>query len=192
MKLNYRKIYKYCFQAKETDCVKLFNEIADLPYVPIHGPIHHYIVPSVMLTCYNNIYGDKYKLKPQLIEAYKRSKVVPGGNCASCGYCGAAAGVGIFLSIILNNNPLEEESWSKVMEVSATVSKEIAKNGGPRCCKRDSYIAIITAVGEIEEKFGIQLSAEEVACKYFLKNEQCRKAKCLFFPKKKKEKTISG
>lgn len=184
MKREYVRIYKHCMISSHIDCIKLFNEIADMPKVPMHGPVHHFIVPAVLLTCYNNAVGEKKQLKSQLVEVAKRAKIVPGGNCASCGYCGAAAGVGSFFSIITGNNPLEEQNWSKVMTISATVSSIIAKYGGPRCCKRDGYIALIEGAKEVEKHLGIKLIADKPMCKYFPRNNECLKQNCLFYPKK--------
>ena len=57
----------------------------------------------------------------------------------------------------------------------------IADFGGPRCCKRDSYLSILTAVDFVKENFGIQLEKEEVKCEYSDLNKQCIKDKCPFY-----------
>lgn len=186
MKKEYKKIYKYCLDSTETDIIKLANKLMDLDFVPIHGPIHHYIVPSVLLTCYNNsVGGDKETLSAMLKEAAKRAKIVPGANCANCGACGAALGFGQFASIITENSPLSTDSWQKVMQITSKCSIAIAENGGPRCCKRDVYLSLITGAKEIEEQLGIKLIAPTPMCKHFPKNNECRKQDCLYYPKKK-------
>lgn len=184
MKKEYFPINKYCIVSNQTDCIKLLNEIMDLPQVPIHGPIHHFIVPAVMLTCYNNLYGNKEQLRQQLKVAAERAATVPGANCAFCGACGAGLGIGQFASIVTETSPYSTESWNKVIEISSTCCAEIGKHGGPRCCKRDSYLAILTGVHKIKELLNIDLPAQKSTCKYFPKNKECRSNKCLFFPKK--------
>lgn len=186
MHREYKKIYKFCLDSKQVDCTKMVSELMDLPKVPIHGPVHHFIVPAAILTCYNNLYGSKEQLKSQLNIAAKRTIIIPGGNCAQCGACGAGLGVGVFASIVTENTPLSGESWNKVIEISSACGSEIGKNGGPRCCKRDTYIAVLTGVNKIKELLNINLPAKTPVCKYFPKNEQCRKEGCVFYPKKKR------
>lgn len=184
MKREYNEINKYCLNSKQVDCIKLFNEIVDLPAIPIHGPVHHFIVPAIMLTCYNNLNGNKEQLKEQLKIAAERAKIVPGANCAYCGICGAAIGIGIFTSIITSTTPYSEDTWNKVGAITSACGTEISKHGGPRCCKRDSYLAILIGVEKIKELLNIELPATKQVCKHFPKNKECRKNCCLFFPKK--------
>ena len=57
----------------------------------------------------------------------------------------------------------------------------IAINGGPRCCKRDSYIAISTAIDYIYEEFNIQMERKDINCEYSNINEQCVHENCPFY-----------
>lgn len=184
MRREYIEINKYCLSSKQTDCIKLLNEIMDLPSIPIHGPIHHFIVPAVMLTVYNNLYGNRKQLNEQLKVAADRAKAVPGANCAYYGACGAALGIGIFVSIITETTPYSLEPWSNVMAITSAIGQEMSKHGGARCCKRDSYLAILTGVQKIKELLKIELQATKPICKHFPKNKECRKEACLFYPKK--------
>lgn len=186
MKREYIEINRYCLVSKQTNCIELLNEIMDMPSVPIHGPIHHFIVPAVMLTIYNNIYGKKSQLKEQLKVAADRAKAVPGANCAYCGVCGASLGIGIFASIITKTNPFSIEQWSNVMAITSAIGQEMSKHGGARCCKRDSYIAVLTGAEKINELLKVELPATKPICKHFPKNKECRKEKCFFYPKKEK------
>ena len=54
------------------------------------------------------------------------------------------------------------------------------KNGGPRCCKRDSYLAIIEAVKFTSEKLHIDMKLNSVICTRSHLNNQCRQEKCPF------------
>lgn len=40
----------------------------------------------------------------------------------------------------------------------------IGSIGGPRCCKRDSYIAIISAIDYVAENFNIQMEKSVIKC----------------------------
>lgn len=184
MKREYIEINRYCLASKQTDCIKLLNEIMEQPSIPIHGPVHHFIVPAVMLTVFNNIYGNKDQLKEQLKAAADRAKIVPGANCAYYGVCGATLGVGIFASIVTETTPFSIEPWSNVMAITSAIGQEMSKHGGARCCKRDSYIAVLVGAEKIKELLKIELPAIKPTCKHFPKNKECRKDKCLFYPKK--------
>ena len=77
----------------EKDPLLLLEEIMDLPSVHMHGPEHHAIVPSVLLTALRNN-GERMNYDTALSEICKRAKQVPGGTCGYWGVCGAAAGAG--------------------------------------------------------------------------------------------------
>ena len=83
----------------EKDPLLLLEEIMDLPSVHMHGPEHHAIVPSVLLTALRNN-GERMNYDTALSEICKRARQVPGGTCGYWGVCGAAAGAGIFMSVM--------------------------------------------------------------------------------------------
>ncbi len=56
----------------------------------------------------------------------------------------------------------------------------IGGRGGPRCCKRDSYLAITEAVAFVKEKLGIEMKLAEIECKFSSKNQQCLGNECPF------------
>ena len=76
----------------------------DLPSVHMHGPEHHAIVPSVLLTALRNN-GERMNYDTALSEICKRARQVPGGTCGYWGVCGAAAGAGIFMSVMTDPVP---------------------------------------------------------------------------------------
>ena len=60
----------------------------------------------------------------------------------------------------------------------------MADVGGPRCCKRNSYIAIEEAVKLVEENFGVKMydyEGEVPKCTFRAKNKECIKQECKFF-----------
>ena len=52
--------------------------------------------------------------------------------------------------------------------------------GGPRCCKRDSYMAIISAIDYVAENFNIKMEKLVIKCIHSDKNNQCIKERCPF------------
>ena len=62
----------------------------------------------------------------------------------------------------------------------------IGRNGGPRCCKRDSYLAITEAVNFTNEKLGVKLHSGKITCSRSNLNNQCIQEDCPFYKKKKK------
>ena len=111
----------------------------------------------------------------------KRGKEVPGGVCGFWGACGAGISSGIYMSIITKANPLTEKAWSLSNEMTSRALSKIAEHGGPRCCKRDSYLAIIAAVQFTEEKLGIKMERNTVYCSRSDMNNQCIQKKCPFY-----------
>ena len=54
---------------------------------------------------------------------------------------------------------------------SFTLNK-IGEIGGPRCCKRNFYLAIIEAVYFTKEKLGIAMELENISCFRLMMNNQ--------------------
>ena len=71
----------------------------------------------------------------------QRGKQVPGGTCGFFGCCGAAVSAGIFGAIVLESTPLSEETWGKANLLTSKCLANEAKVGGPRCCKRNTYLS---------------------------------------------------
>jgi hypothetical protein len=56
-------------------------------------------------------------------------------------------------------------------------------NDQPRCCKRASRTAIEAAVEYIQDKLGINLvQGKKISCTYTLRNQQCAKKECPYYP----------
>ena len=62
----------------------------------------------------------------------------------------------------------------------------IGEIGGPRCCKRDSYLSILQAVDFVRENLGIHMERPRICCTYSSQNNQCIGKRCPFCRKKKK------
>lgn len=159
-------------------------ECMDLEGLPMHCPPHHFLVPAVLLTACARLEGQsEEKLSKMLKEADKRAKKVLGGFCGYYGSCGAGVGVGIFLSVYTNTTPLSEQSWQWVNEATGRSLVHIASVEGPRCCKRNGFLAFEETVRIIEERLGLSLKRpEKVVCHYFENNKECKKEKCPYYP----------
>ena len=82
-----------------------------------------------------------------------RGKAVPGGTCGFWGACGAGISAGMFVSILSGATPLTEESWGLSNQMTSKALEAISRTDGPRCCKRDSYLAILAAVDFVKNAF---------------------------------------
>lgn len=174
-----------CLNEASEDPIYIINKMMAMPFCHMHGPEHHIMVGMALLTAYKNAGGD-IDLEKSLIEMKNRGQSVPGGACGFWGACGAGISTGMFVSIISGSTPLTEESFALSHRMTARALGAIGNIGGPRCCKRDSYISIINAVGFVKENFGIGMSLHEVVCGYSAQNNQCIGLRCPF--KKKREK----
>ena len=71
---------------------------------------HHFLVPAVLLSLYYTLKNQSEKKEKAIARARQWSEKIPGGFCGFCGNCGAAVGTGIFVSIVLEANPLTDVS----------------------------------------------------------------------------------
>ena len=172
----------FLLQSGEKDPQRLLESVMALPQVHMHGPEHHAIVPCVLLTAFHNCGGGN-DLKADLSAALSRGKQVPGGTCGYWGVCGAAAGAGIYWSVLTGSNPLNKGAWAAPMRLTANCLNTLAEVGGPRCCKRTSRLAIHEAVRFTAEHLGVTMPESTVSCAYTKKNRECIGLSCPYFPK---------
>lgn len=175
------KILGLCLDERSTDPVHIIRKMMEQPFCHMHGPEHHVMVGSALLTAYKNAGGD-IDLETALVEMQSRGKCVPGGVCGFWGACGAGISAGMFISIISGSTPLKEEPWGLSNKMTSRALDRIGSIGGPRCCKRDSYLAILAAVDFVEENFGVKMKTGRFYCTHLSKNNQCIGARCPFSP----------
>ena len=168
-----------CLNTDSKNPVEIIRMMMAEPFCHMHGPEHHVMVGSALLTAYKNAGGD-IDLENALVEMQSRGKSVPGGACGFWGACGAGISAGMFVSIISKASPLTEESWGLSNFMTSKALGEIGKIGGPRCCKRDSYLSILTAIDFVKEHFGIEMEKEIVFCIHSGSNNQCIGSRCPF------------
>ena len=167
---------------KTTNPFVVMDALMDQPETNIHGPEHHALVPIALLAAYSNATASPFDLEGAIDEALKRGSQVPGGICGFWGSCGAAIGVGIAHSIVLGASPLKAEYYSEVNEATARCLMRISEVGGPRCCKRNSYLCLAEAVVSLKELTDVALdSGEAPSCKYRARNKECITQECPYF-----------
>ena len=168
-----------CLNTDSKDPVDIIRMMMAEPFCHMHGPEHHVMVGSALLTAYKNAGGD-IKLEEALMEMQSRGKNVPGGACGFWGACGAGISTGMFVSIITKASPLTRESWGLSNLMTSKALGEVGKIGGPRCCKRDSYLAILSAIDFVKEHFNIEMEKNKVVCIHSDINNQCIGSRCPF------------
>lgn len=170
-----------CLHETSTNPVAIMEHLMALPTCHMHGPEHHIMVGAALITAYHNAGGD-VDMVWALSEMVRRDKQVPGGACGNWGACGAALSTGMFVSIVTRSNPLAAETWSLSNRMTSEALLNVSKHGGPRCCKRDSYLSILAAVAFAREHLGVVMEAPtSIICTRSRFNNQCLKSNCPFF-----------
>ena len=100
---------------------------------------------------------------------------------SGCCICGAAVGTGIFMSVILNSTPLSVQERKLSNLIVADSLKTIALSGGPRCCKRDCFIALETAISFVYEHLNIKLGSSDIKCIFLNNNNECLHENCRYY-----------
>ena len=172
-------IWGLCLSETSKDPIEIINKMMSLEFCHMHGPEHHIMVGSALLTAYKNA-GGEIDLEKALIEMRSRGKSVPGGACGFWGACGAGISTGMFVSIISGSTPLANEPFGLSNQMTSKSLGAIGEVGGPRCCKRDSFLSILTAVEFVKEHFGIEMESHKVVCEYSFQNNQCIGKRCPF------------
>lgn len=174
-------VISICQNENSRNPITIMNRLMSQPFCHMHGPEHHVLVGSALLTAYKNAGGD-IDLPKMLLEMQSRGRQVPGGVCGFWGACGAGISSGMFVSLISGATPLSVEPWGLSNRMTSQSLKAIGEIGGARCCKRDSYLAILAAVDFVAEHFGIQMEKPEITCQFSSKNNQCIGNRCPFHP----------
>jgi len=177
-------IDNFCFTAASANPVQMAETLMKFPGFKMHCPDHHYLVPAVLLASYSKKLHKRKKLAGWLKIARNRAEKVPGGFCGTHGSCGAAVGTGIFISAITGATPLSGMEWNLSNSVVGHSLLSMAQYGGPRCCKRVTFLSLQEAGNFLRERLSVQLEMpEKIECTFSQKNEeQCLKEHCPFYP----------
>ena len=149
---------------------------------PAFGPAHNALVGAALLACSWRAVG-KGELGDALDELFDRASCVPGAACAKWGVCGAAASCGMAFAILSGNAPLKKEGWGEGQCMVAQILAAIADAGAPRCCKRDSRIAVRVASSWFNDQLhaGLVESEPVRGCAVCKQNSACLGSGCPFF-----------
>ena len=180
-------IIEACLSNKSKDPVKIFREIANKDFVRMHGPEHHILDGASILTAYHNA-GGNIDLESSLEKVLAEGVRMPAGACGMWGVCGAVTSVGVAMWLIdrTRNDEVEPSKlWGTRMSATSNAVQAMGELGGPRCCKRDGFIALTEAIKYINENYEVQLPLTDIKCGFFGRNEQCIKDRCPYNPEAK-------
>lgn len=173
-----------CMGGRSKNPLLILRKLMALPCSHMHGPEHHIMVGSALLTAYKNA-GGKINLAKSLSEMQARGRKVPGGACGFWGACGAGVSAGMFISIVTGSTPLAGREWGLSNRMTSAALGAIGNVGGPRCCKRNSYLAITEAVQFAKDELGVEMELSEIVCIHFAQNNQCIRERCPFYKETK-------
>jgi hypothetical protein len=67
--------------------------------------------------------------------------------------------------------------------MTARALMSIAFHGGPRCCKRNTYLAIMETVLFLKENLNFRMDiSSKIQCQFTSLNKECLKENCPFYP----------
>ena len=175
-----------CSGSDSVDPVEIMTEAMNDKSIYPNGPEHHTLVGASLITAYANAGGTfphDWTKDQALQELKKRSLQVPGGTCGFWGVCGATTSIGQAMSVINGSTPLTKEPWAQCQRLTSMALGRLADLGGPRCCKRVGYVALVTAVPYINEIMGVDMQLpDKIVCTFFNRNAECLRTECPWFP----------
>lgn len=174
-------IHETCLAWRGEDPAALLEALMSDERCAAFGPVHHFLVGASLLACaWQTAHHDGAGLSEALAELDSRAVCVPGATCAKWGVCGTAASCGMAFAVLAGNAPLRREGWSEGQLMVSEILGAIARAGSPRCCKRDSRIAVRTAVPWFNDYFGLRLKVGEQVpeCAVASLNKACLGSEC--------------
>ncbi|WNY27025.1 DUF5714 domain-containing protein [Methanolapillus ohkumae] len=187
---GYEYIENFVRAADGKNPIAIAETIMKSKLINMHGPEHHFLVTAALLAAYKNSggafggrFGEDLDFKKALEAAQQRTQKVPGGICGMWGSCGAGISAGIFVSLVTKATPLSEKEWSLANQMTAQCLNIISQNGGPRCCKRDTILALRQAIAFTKSQLNVEMDSSNFICSFFPQNSSCKVENCLFYPK---------
>lgn len=170
-------IAQICAHSAERDAVALMQAVRSHPRFAVHGPEHHAMVPAVILAALRN--GGLEAGPEKLATALQRGQSIQGGACAFLGVCGAAAGVGIAVSLLTEATPYDGQRRQLAQRATSRALERIASFEAPRCCQRDAWLALQEASGFLKEHLDLDLPvAHPLPCRQMDVNKECIGERC--------------
>lgn len=173
-------IQQVYLSSSERDPLALALAAMRHPKVKMHGPEHHFLAPAALLAAWCNLSERPEGKAAVLAEARRRSQPVLGGFCGFQGACGAGVGAGIFVSIASGSSPLKGRERGMSIRATAEALKVIGNTDAPRCCKRDVFLGLLSAVRFARKHLGIEFPSSKVRCEFSDMNRECIGSECPF------------
>ena len=183
-------IEQVCLASDEHDPLTLALAAMRRPKVKMHGPEHHYLAPAVLVSAWCNLRGEGQRKATLLSEVRRRSEPVLGGFCGFQGTCGAAIGAGIFVSLVTGANPLSAGPRGLSLRATSEALKVIGKMDAPRCCKRDTFLALLSAARFARQHLDVDFPTHPVRCEFCDMNRECIDDACPFHREEAAIRTI--
>lgn len=178
MEEKYNLIKAKVLESNSTNPVEIAESVMREEYINMHGPEHHFLDGASFLVAYKNAGGD-IEIEESLDELAKRTIKMPGAMCGLWGVCGSVTALGACLSIINKVSPLSTDEYYKHnMEYTSDTVSRMAKVGGARCCKRNAFTSLSSAVEFVNKKYGIKMELNDITCIYSSRNKQCIGVRC--------------
>lgn len=175
-------IGSYCGTTTETDPIAIARTLMEMPQLRTRASEQQYLIAAVLLAAFYNVKsmaGEKLK---KIEQARQRVSLIKGDFCGIYGDCGAAVGTGIFVSLVTNATPLSKDEWKLTNLMTAKSLEAISLQGGPRCCRRNAFIAILAAVDFSREHFGVVMPVKEpVTCGCSSRRADCPTKDCPYY-----------
>jgi len=169
-----------CLKERSSDPVEVAVHLMKMEVISLHGPEHHMLDGAAFLTAYKNA-GGAIDLPTALDALASRASAMPGAMCGFWGVCGSSASIGAALSVIHGTGPMSDDAFYKDhMEYTSEAIRRIGAIGGPRCCKRNAYLSLITASNFVKRKYGIVMTVKPFSCGFSLLNKDCLGKRCPF------------
>lgn len=177
---QFQIIKEICFNEKSINPIEIVKKLMKVDNVSIHGPIHHIIDGYAFLTAMHNAKVE-FSLSEALDELEKRGKKMPGATCGQWGICGSCSSIGAALAIVHQTTPLSDNQYYKDnLKLTSQALDHIGDIGGPRCCKRNAFLSLKTAIKFVKENYGIILEDSDIHCEFSPLNQQCIHERCPF------------
>ncbi len=178
-------VERICTHSESRDPVEMALQAMRHPRVKMHGPEHHFLVPAALVAAWTNARGEPGRRAALVDEARRRSEPVAGGFCGMQGACGAGIGVGTFVSIATGASPLKGPERGLANLATAKALELVARTGGPRCCKRDSFLSLLSGIRFARRHLGVSLGGRGPRCEWSEVNRQCIEQDCPFHPRER-------
>ena len=88
------------------------------------------------------------------------------------------------LGLATGSTPLSGPAGGLANQTTAEALRRIGAIGGPRCCKRDSFLAIGAAVDLCAARLGVEMDRpDRLVCLFYHRNPECLDTRCPFNPR---------